>query len=210
MIKRPTFRGAEDELGICGNAEGCAFIYVGFCLSLELRNHFLMAILGFDERGNLTPYEKVELDIRHCFEGFVEEFAESDTRQELYDNLVQYRLDLFEVVGVSAQWLNGSFVTLKTDPKDIDLVNLIPFDAGLDHTIERLLPYFTVGGSVEEYRIDAHLIPLYPEDDLRFENTKLRKAYFERWFGYDREGHPKDLLKLSSHDRTTQSRYHHP
>lgn len=157
-----------------------------------------MTVLQFDERGHITPYQRATLDFDQCFEVFVEAFTESGTRRALFQNLVQYRLDLFEATGtLFPQWLNGSFVTRKTHPEDIDLVNLIPFNDSLDSTIEGLMPYFTVGGSVEAYRIDAHLIPVYPENDPRFENTKLRRAYFERWFGHDRDSHPKGFIEIS-------------
>ncbi|WP_373515239.1 hypothetical protein [Persicitalea sp.] len=107
------------------------------------------------------------------------------------------RIDLFDITDASvSQWLNGSFVTLKSDPEDIDLVNFIPFNDNLDNALEKLIPYFTVGGSMEKYRIDAHLVPVYPESDPRFENTKLRTAYFERWFGHDRDGYSKGFIEI--------------
>ena len=158
----------------------------------------LTEILDFDDRGNITPYQTVELNLGDCYGAFVQNFVLSLTRRDLYENLVQYRLDVFESVGATfPQWLDGSFVTQKSDPEDIDLVNLIPFDTTLDHKIESLLPYFTVGGSLEKYKIDAHLIPVYPKSDPRAENMELRKTYFKRWFGHDREGHPKGFITIT-------------
>jgi hypothetical protein len=58
------------------------------------------------------------------------------------------------------------------------------------------LPYLTVGGSIETYQIDAHLIPIYEQHDPRFENTALRINYFKRWFGHDRNEHPKGFIEI--------------
>ena len=111
---------------------------------------------------------------------------------------MEYQKAIFSAIGQPfRQWINGSFVTQKQNPNDIDLANLIPYDDSLDARIEQLLPYFTVGGSVEIYQIDAHLIPVYPEFDPRFENTKLRMNYFERWFGQDRNENPKGFIEIN-------------
>ena len=154
-------------------------------------------LISFDERGNIYPYQKVELAIDSCFDAFVSNIPLSRTRGVLFDNLLRYRAELFQKANCSfLQWLNGSFVTQKLNPNDIDLANLIPYDDDIEQQIETLMPYFSLGGSLEKYQIDAHLIPVYPENDIRFENTKLRLAYFEKWFGHDRAYHSKGFIEI--------------
>lgn len=157
-----------------------------------------MMSLYFDSLGNLFPYQRSECKINDCVNLLVNNFPASQTRQILFDNLLKYRAAIFsELNQTFAQWLNGSFTTQKLNPNDIDLANLIPYNDALDATIESLLPFFTVGGSLETYQVDAHLIPIYSETDPRFENTKLRLAYFEHWFGHDRNDNPKGFIEIN-------------
>ena len=154
--------------------------------------------LYFDDHGNLFPYQKSKLKINDCLDLFVSDFPASQTRQTLFDNLLRYRSAIFSELNQNfKQWINGSFTTQKLNPNDIDLANLIPYSDALDSKIETILPYFTVGGSLEMYQMDAHLIPVYDETDPRFENTKLRLAYFEHWFGHDRNDRPKGFIEIN-------------
>lgn len=154
-------------------------------------------LISFDEWGNIYPYQKIGLDIEECFKALVGDFPLSQTRGFLFNNLLRYRADLFQTANFSfPQWINGSFVTEKLNPNDIDLVNLIPYGDDIEQNIESLMPYFSVGGSTENYQVDAHLIPIYNETDPRSENTKLRLDYFEKWFGHDRKYHPKGFIEI--------------
>jgi len=153
--------------------------------------------MTFDKKGNLYPYQKTMLTLSNFQDVFVREFSESKTRLPLFLNLCQYRNDLFgELNCFFPQWIGGSFVTQKQHPSDIDIANLIPFDDTLDLTIERIIPYFTIGGSHETYGIDGHLIPIYGDSDIRYENTQLRLAYFMEWFGHDRNDYPKGFIEI--------------
>jgi len=152
----------------------------------------------FDNFGNLYPHNIISCNLKKCNELFVYEFPNSNTRLALFESYIAYRKAIFSVVGQPfKQWVNGSFITQKQNPNDIDLANLIPYNDELDARIEQILPYFTVGGSIEIYQIDAHLIPIYSESDLRFENTQLRMDYFKRWFGQDRNENPKGFIEIN-------------
>lgn len=154
--------------------------------------------LYFDDQGNLFPYQKSNLKISECWDLFVNNFPASQTRQTLFDNLLRYRSAIFSELNQNfTQWINGSFATQKLNPNDIDIANLIPYNDALDSKIETVLPYFTVGSSLETYQMDAHLIPVYDQTDPRFENTKLRLAYFEHWFGHDRNDNPKGFIEIN-------------
>ncbi|MFN8355202.1 MAG: hypothetical protein U0Y10_12180 [Spirosomataceae bacterium] len=110
---------------------------------------------------------------------------------------MQYNQGLLSVVNPFTYWIDGSFVTNKTEPEDIDLALLIE-NGAIDKEIDYLLPFLTVGGSLDEYHIDAHVIPIYPENDSRYENTLLRLNYFREWFSQDRLNNPKGFLEIFS------------
>lgn len=56
---------------------------------------------------------------------FVEAFPNSASRAPLYQRWLRHRLAVLSYVPIISQWINGSFVTDKEDPKDIDLVTLM-------------------------------------------------------------------------------------
>ena len=127
--------------------------------------------LYFDNHGNLFPYQRNRLNISDCAGLFVRNFPNSQTRKGLFDNLSMYRFDIFrELNQFFTQWINGSFATQKLNPNDIDVANLITYSDTLDSTIEIILPFFTVGGSLETYQIDAHLIPKKTILDMKTPN----------------------------------------
>src|ERR1700730_1474836 len=91
-------------------------------------------MLNFDLKGNLKPYQPIACSLADIKKHFVDDIV-STTRQANYDKYVKYSDDLKALLKVPElkQWVNGSFVTRKLNPKDIDLVTFI------DHaTIKRL------------------------------------------------------------------------
>ncbi|WP_439585576.1 DUF6932 family protein [Dyadobacter bucti] len=151
----------------------------------------------FDSNGNLAPFEKLSFELSAVRDFFVTAFPSSSTRQQLFNGLNRYRGDIArEIDGILSQWIGGSFVTQKLDPADIDIANLIQYDIKSEFEIEKLMPFLTIGGSAEKYGVDAHLIPVYPLGDERYENTLLRLKYFNEWFGHDRNGNPKGFIEI--------------
>jgi hypothetical protein len=75
----------------------------------------------FLPNGNLTPgihrYSVPEFE-----QQFVHGFAESATRPSIYDNFKQWIYQLLNVMSPRYLWLDGSYLTEKLNPKDIDLV----------------------------------------------------------------------------------------
>ncbi|MEM9888588.1 MAG: hypothetical protein AAF849_22015 [Bacteroidota bacterium] len=85
--------------------------------------------LSFDTRGNLKPYEKITITFDEFKSYFFEGFENSLTRNEILKNYEQYLEDFkTEVSSNFIQWIDGSFVSNKTNPRDIDFVNLIDFE----------------------------------------------------------------------------------
>jgi len=83
----------------------------------------LNTTLNFDEFGNLTPYQAI--DTLEAY--FVTAFPKSTTRKRLFENYLRYIYRFQdEVFPFFEQYINGSFVTKKENPKDIDLVRDYP------------------------------------------------------------------------------------
>ena len=126
--------------------------------------------LKFDEKGYLTPYGVVETDK----EVFIETFVFNQHRQKLCDCLFDFFEKLVALdLGVIFCWIDGSFVTRKDFPKDIDLAVFLDFNV-FDKTESRLLRF------QNEFRglLDIYFVPLFPENHKYHPITLIRKNDF--------------------------------
>ena len=86
-----------------------------------------LAIPDFDGDGYLPegvyPCTEEGLDSR-----FVQPYAGSSTRQDIYDGFMRWRCDVRPLIDGITQWVDGSFVTNKVDPADIDVVSFCDTD----------------------------------------------------------------------------------
>jgi hypothetical protein len=96
--------------------------------------------LNFDDKGNLQPQEIFPMTLSGIESSFVDAFPSSERRKMLFEHLVNYQLDLRNVLrGGFRQWVNCSFVGSKLNPKDVDLANLISYNDEIDTQIEKLM-----------------------------------------------------------------------
>jgi len=83
-------------------------------------------MLNFDSRGNLKPYRSIPSFVEEMKNYFVDGIK-SETRKNNFEKYIQYAKDLKKHSGGFdlKQWVDGSFVTRKTNPKDIDIVTFL-------------------------------------------------------------------------------------
>ena len=139
-----------------------------------------MTELHFDPNGNLTPYEKITTDLATFEKVFVTDFENSTTRKTLFDNYLWY-LEAFskEITPNFTQWINGSFVTLKENPKDIDFVTFIDrkLYAKKENYIEK---YWTI--DTYDIGLDAYFVKSYePNEDLFSQYKEYQQEWNERY-----------------------------
>ncbi|MCC6726091.1 MAG: hypothetical protein IT258_16410 [Saprospiraceae bacterium] len=141
-----------------------------------------MRELEFDVRGFLTPYERIELTIEEFEAIFVKAFDNSSTRFNIFQNYLRFVNDFREEVTPRfTQWLNGSFVSKKENPGDLDLVTLLDAETALlkDAIIESK---FRNEGAFQYYNLDAYELVVYPEWHKDFIFTKSDQLYWHHWF----------------------------
>lgn len=135
--------------------------------------------LIFTQEGYLTPVGKITTDLPTLERVFVTDFPTSVTRPRLWANYKAF-LERFrqKVTGNFVQWLNGSFVTQKENPKDIDLVTF------MDYTIheemeaqQRLEEFWTY--NLEEKGLDSYLLGVYPEGHALYPNYQEKLQYWQ-------------------------------
>ncbi|MBI5916155.1 MAG: hypothetical protein HY842_12335 [Bacteroidetes bacterium] len=133
--------------------------------------------LEFNKQGLLVPHEGIQVDLETMEQRFVHDFPKSTIRKQLFENYLKYLSQLqSEVFPWFEQWVGGSFVTLKENPKDIDLVTLLDyrvFDLK-EKVIER---FYSFNWEVEG--IDAYFMRVVPEGEPGYSISERDK---ELWF----------------------------
>lgn len=75
--------------------------------------------------NGLLPVGRHTVTVDQFREHFVDAFPESKSRGRLFRRWQQHRESLTSMIAVRSQWIDGSFVTSKADPGDIDLVSFM-------------------------------------------------------------------------------------
>jgi hypothetical protein len=66
-------------------------------------------------RGPFNPYQAADRDIEDLL-------LFTQRREVLWKNFLEWRTEIKKLLGNTTFWVNGSFVTVKPDPKDIDVL----------------------------------------------------------------------------------------
>ncbi len=156
--------------------------------------------LTFDEHGYLTPQEGIEADIDTLKAYFVDAFPNSERRRWLFDNYLRYTYRFQdEVFPRFEQWINGSFVTQKENPKDIDIVTFVEhwvYEKRKDKVMDKFWTF-----SLEKERIDAYIVKVYPPEHPLYSKYKDDVRKYKALYSRSRRDsndikHPKGFLKL--------------
>lgn len=130
----------------------------------------------FDANG-LLPTGLVKVTAEQVHEHFVVPFTTSTSRQRLYDQWLLHRQAIEAIVPIERQWLNGSYVTSRVDPGDIDVVTFIDGETlnALGAPQRAILDDLADGHSTRDrWGIDSFVVPTYAEGHP--DRTAARKA----------------------------------
>jgi hypothetical protein len=113
-------------------------------------------MLQFDDFGLLNPNEIIISNL----EEFRNTFVFNQQRTALFDTYLDFLEDVKKLdLGSFFQWIDGSFVTRKPFPKDIDLVTFIDFKTHkLKNSRLQLLKE-----TYKHYGIDVYFESYYPD-----------------------------------------------
>lgn len=141
-------------------------------------------MLIFDSKGNLKPYQPISSNVNNL-KKFLIDGITSDSRKLNFEKYIKYSDDLKLLVKKQLeQWINGSFVTTKINPKDIDLVTFLDSE-----TIRKLgskLDPFRPPFSWERYGVDAYILEVYPTDSKLYRFSESDRLYWLDLFSHTR------------------------
>lgn len=133
-----------------------------------------MVVFQFDEACFLKPYGVINAELKDIERVFVDDFPLSDTRRRLFNHFLRYLNDFQSRVSRAfVLWMNGSFVTRKKNPNDLDFVIF------LDHKVydaqEAFLDRFWTF-SLEPQGLDAYIVKSFPDSHLMHNQTVTDKT----------------------------------
>lgn len=139
----------------------------------------------FDEYGNLAPYEVQGMELVEFEAFFVGAFGLSDTRRRLFGNYLRYVEELRNIVGTGfVQWIDGSFVANKLNPRDIDFVTFLDG--------QRYQRYAKDLMRLRQYRLnkemgtDGYFVAVHPEGHEQYQDYVMDRAEWLFTFGTTR------------------------
>ena len=134
--------------------------------------------MEFDNSGYLFPYKVIETDLETFESIFVSNFESSNTRKKLFQNYLSYIYDFKNQISENFyQWIDGSFVTSKLNPNDIDIVTFLKANIYQDKTSK--LFDFQGEKLKKEQKLDCYFVKEYPVDHKNYEIiTHLDSLYW--------------------------------
>ncbi|QRR01184.1 DUF6932 family protein [Dyadobacter sandarakinus] len=152
--------------------------------------------MEFDIKGNLMPYEIIYTDLATFKRELVDAFPHSRTRQHIFQNFAGYIEKLTALIGTDFyQWIDGSFVTRKLDPRDIDVVTFV--DADVYNKCEQGIQLLRDYNRDHQTGLDEYFVKHYPE--LHRKNV-LYQMDIVQWytqFCTSRTGARKGFIQLN-------------
>ncbi len=145
-------------------------------------------MLEFDEKGNLIPYSHIEISYEIFVKNFVKSFPLDSTRHQILGNferfLEKFRSKIYPHFNI---WINGSFVTQKVSPNDIDCLIFLKYDW---FEINWLAFSDFKTAIKQDYKdLDVYFLIEYPENHKHRIFTDTDIFYWKDWFSKTRKNH---------------------
>lgn len=145
-------------------------------------------MLTFDQQGYLKPYEPIETDL----ETFEKTFAISSVRKAIFEQYLAYLSDLQEIIpNEFYQWIDGSFVTKKPLPFDLDVVTFV------DIAVYNSNSYKLLSLKNKYDRLDAYYGLLYPLEHPKSYKNQYLTLHWKEIYRNNRSIHPKGFIQIN-------------
>ncbi|MBO9616133.1 MAG: hypothetical protein J7619_25790 [Dyadobacter sp.] len=152
--------------------------------------------MEFDIQGNLKPYDIIYCDWSTLKTEFVDAFPESDTRPGIFRNYSEYLEKLIPIIGAGFhQWIDGSFVTRKLNPRDIDVVTFV--DANIYYANESEIDILRAYHRVRQTGVDEYFVKRYPENHQKYVFYHMDLLQWRSQFSTSRARKSKGFIQLN-------------
>lgn len=152
----------------------------------------------FNEDGNLPPGAH-ESSPAEAERALVDVFGESLTRRRLYEGWRERRRLIAALVPIGKEWVYGSFVTLKRDPSDIDVVIFLDGEAmrALSPNDRKQL-WSLIGDEDARRRFGCHsfVVPTWPTGHAGHTRQEHLSALWHAQWSVDQRGLTKGYLDV--------------
>jgi len=129
--------------------------------------------LTFDNRGDLKPYKINGISIEEFRHIYVDAFSENDRRSELFKYYQKYTDDLSRLMANDFyQWIDGSYLSNKQIPRDIDVVSILHY---------------------QDYENDTHKKHIFTKSDLAYWQDLFSKTKVNR----SKRQYPKGFIQIN-------------
>ena len=157
--------------------------------------------MEFDLIGHLTPSTVIPTTFE-TFETFlVQSFPKDSTRHYILEGYKQYLIKLKSILNIDFhQWVDGSFVTDKINPNDIDIVTFVDYKVFFSK--ETVLMGLTSPESKLIYKVDAAFVLVYPTNHKLHQVTVWDIHFWTNFYGHTRPDNqnnkmPKGFIQLN-------------
>lgn len=158
--------------------------------------------INFDLRGNLQPPDIIDMTLEEFKNIFLHAFDTSTNRYEIFASYEKFLTDLQNIITVSfTQWIDGSFISNRANPKDIDLITIVNFEI-YEQNNRIFDTRFTSANARATYPyVDAYIVADYPPDHPKHIFTTSDLAYWRNFFGKtrvnrNRKQFPKGIIQI--------------
>ena len=151
----------------------------------------------FTVDGALPPGRHLS-DVDGVRTRLVEPFPASSTRRSLYDAWRVRRQTLFGIVQVEMEWVNGSFVTAKHAPNDIDVTTFITDDnmAAVSVDQRQAVWDLTAGPAPQQVGCHSFLVIVFPDNHPYRVAYLQQRGYWDDWWSRRRTGQEKGYIDV--------------
>jgi hypothetical protein len=130
-------------------------------------------------------------------------FPLSSTRTTIMDGLKQI-LDLIRATSINSGsvWIDGSFLTAKIDPNDVDFVVCVDADIYDNGTVEQqaILDSIANDDLKSSHGCDCYVSLAWPTGHALHAEGQRNRDYWKRQFGNSRSGDAKGIAALNLGD----------
>lgn len=164
----------------------------------------------FDDHGNLPEgvYDCTEASFE---EAFVTPFFKSTVRGDLFSGFKRLRMHAQNVSPPATQWVDGSFVTTKQEPDDVDILTFVDYDTMNKLPRDKIDEVYALLGAQEStkrrFKCHTFLELCCPPGHSQYRFFERERNYWLRWFGTTREteradgtivpGNPKGFVQIA-------------